>query len=218
MHGVRVEEPPITKISVGDRHAVGLALAVAHVVVDQFGRRKEACHGHVVGRLVRHLGGRGRLVELGHVVVRVAVALGGARIRPVPLVQPGAKVDLHHLHVVVVPPEAQRGAHVAPEGDGRRASHRVGHVLVSRRAAGPKPRPVAHVRRKGVDPQQHRCGRHVVLLPACDEVRRVRSVRGRVDVPNHAIGLALHPDVTRSQRAAPAREHGVRLVHDRRGN
>ena len=87
-------------------------------------------------------------------------------------------------------------------------------MLVALRSDGPKVRPVPHVRVQVVDAQKHRLHRHVVLLPPRDHVRRVRAVRGRVDVSDDALVLALDPEVALLQRAAPAREHGMGTVHD----
>ena len=57
VHGIRVDESPVPQAVV---HCI-----FTHVVVDQLGRREKACHGHVVWRLVRHLGCLAREVKLG---------------------------------------------------------------------------------------------------------------------------------------------------------
>ena len=193
-----------------------------NVVVDQIRSEKERRHCNVVGgRVRRRVVLNVRLV--GQVLVRKASAcrwparsVGTA---DVSLVESGSEIHLNHFHVVVVQAIAKGGAHVAPVRDRRLSRDGVGQPLVPRdKVLWPPVRPVPHVGGNRIGAQYE--SRYVLraLLKPGDQMRRVRLVGWRVDVPDNTRVFSGHPNVPRTKDAAPTREHRMCHVHYGRRN
>ena len=224
LHGVQVD-----KLAIVQPVVVG---AIANVVVDELGRLEKAQHRKVIGRRLRGrvLRGGGRAgIELGEIVVGVAVARRWHRVGAVPIVQPLAQVHLDQLDLVAVLAHAQARAHVAPKGNGVGAGDRVGqHAPAVRharaaKAVQPPVRLVSQVGlRERIGAQQQRLPRDGILLPSRDQVRRLRAIGIGAHVATDSVALSVDPHLTQGCEGTAAREHGVRAVehgsgHDARG-
>ena len=187
------------------------------VVVDERGRTQKVGHGNVVGRGMRRLA-RGVLVQLGQIVVGVAKTRGrvGSRVRTIK--EPGAKVDLDDLDVVVVLAKAERHADVAPVGPGCQAADGVGKDTRVAVAVLPPFWYMSHVGTELVDAEQHARGGGRVLLPSGDQMRRFAGTRLGMDVSGHQRSDPVDKDVPRGRQAPSSGQDGMGAIEHRRGN